>query len=219
MDSNNANDLTEKEVLLLTLLDKPRATLALLPGGKGGYETIAISWGETKRQEEKLDDEESLHAFKKLDDVGLVECKGGVTYVLTTDGRDAAKKIFEQSKELCMDLESSEQGDGFVMNIWTARWGHEDDYHIWKTPRGWKVKRMDLNQETDKKASALIAYLVSGEQISPPQGIQYYFESLWEASKDMTKIEIQGFLDQLAKWIGEAEKGKPDIHWLSKGRA
>ncbi len=117
------------------------------------------------------------------------------------------------------EQEPSIQSNKFTMNIWTARWGHDEHCRIWKTSRGWKVELLDFVKETDKRASSLIAYFPSGEWVSPPRGLQDYFKELWEASNGMTDEDMQKHLDQLAKWISEAEKGKPEIHWLSKGGA
>ncbi len=90
------NEFTDREVLLLRLLCKPRAKLDLFPGGKGEYETIKIS---SEGEEQRFDDEESLLAFKNLKHLCLVSNEGGIVYTLTPDGRSIAKNLPEQPKE------------------------------------------------------------------------------------------------------------------------
>lgn len=102
-------------------------------------------------------------------------------------------------------------------SVYTRRWGHTDNYIIYRTIDGWEVKHIAINGLCEKDGTgALIMNLQHDAVFYPEDGVKYALSQLWEQS-DEGKLdidELQTKLQQIADWISTVERavgdGQPD---------
>lgn len=102
-------------------------------------------------------------------------------------------------------------GVTFTLRIHSNRWGHRDNYRLTKTEDGWNVSYIKGDIKSDKHASPGLEKALKSEQISFPQNLGYFLSDLWDASEKLDTDEVQKHFDELADWISETERTKPNF--------
>lgn len=93
--------------------------------------------------------------------------------------------------------------------VYTARWGHEDNYTIRRTYEGWYVNHISINGETRKNGTGALENNLEHDSVCyPKDGIEYAFETLWEEADttSMSIDELQHRVQDIADWISGVEK-------------
>ena len=93
--------------------------------------------------------------------------------------------------------------------VYTARWGHEDNYTIQRTYKGWYVRHISMNGESEKNGVGAIEGNLEHDSVCyPKEGVEYAFETLWEEADTTTMSvnELQNRIQDIASWISEVEK-------------
>lgn len=93
--------------------------------------------------------------------------------------------------------------------VYTARWGHEDNYTLRRTHNGWNVNHISINGNTKKNGTGALEDNLDHDSVCyPKEGIEYAFETLWQEADttSMSIEELQSRVQDIADWISEVEK-------------
>lgn len=105
------------------------------------------------------------------------------------------------------------------MSIYTARWGHEENYTVKRTESGWIFEHFSYNNIVckpnghsldgeDIKINGFYSILEQDSIQYPREGVEYALEQLWEEA-DTTNMSIEKLkvkINEIGKWISEVEK-------------
>ncbi|URZ16360.1 hypothetical protein [Clostridium felsineum] len=105
----------------------------------------------------------------------------------------------------------------FDFSIYSRRWGHDDDYSLKITDKGWNFLcvSVPMSGECDKAGNPFLINKLENELINYPKDLGEYLEWLWEKVKkeNLTDEKIQESLNILAEWINLCEKNSPKGIW------
>lgn len=93
--------------------------------------------------------------------------------------------------------------------VYTTRWGHDDIYTIRRTFKGWDVRHIGINGETEKNGRGALESNLEHDSICyPKEGVEYAFQTLWQEADttSMSIEELQSRIQDIADWISEVEK-------------
>lgn len=94
--------------------------------------------------------------------------------------------------------------------IYTRRWGNDDNYTITRTVNGWDVDFFG-KKSGGKNGEALIKTL-EHDSVIYPVALPRFMEDLWILAdeNEMSKEELEIYLNKIAKWISNCEHGTPE---------
>lgn len=97
----------------------------------------------------------------------------------------------------------------FNVNIYSSRWGHDDNYIIKRTVDGWYLTFLMNTGDFDKNGQGAFFESLEHDSIFfPREAVSYALEILWDEADntDMDIEEIKYKFNQIVKWINEVEK-------------
>lgn len=102
-------------------------------------------------------------------------------------------------------------GKTFTMKVFTKRWGHNDQYEITRTDKGWDIRVLSDSYSSNKSMSPELNHLLDNDGVCYPKDINLFFEWLWDKAVEegLTKAKVQAAINKIGKWISECEKNAP----------
>ncbi len=102
-------------------------------------------------------------------------------------------------------------GQEFRFQVFSHRWGHEENYKLKRTETGWYVEFMAISGPCDKTGAPYLFENLRHDSIQYPAELGMWLEWLWRQAQDkgLTAQEVQEALDQLSKWVIHVEKERP----------
>lgn len=97
----------------------------------------------------------------------------------------------------------------FNVNIYSSRWGHDDNYIIKRTVDGWYLTFLMNSGDFDKDGQGAFFDSLEHDSIFfPKEAVSYALEILWNEADNtnMDIDEIKYKFNQIVKWINEVEK-------------
>jgi len=103
----------------------------------------------------------------------------------------------------------------FEFKVYSNRWGHYDKYTLTRTKRGWYVKHLTINGDSDPEGKPYLIENFKQDNISYPSGLPSMLGSIWRHADEegLSKEQIQEKINKLAEWVSNCEKAKP--RWKS----
>ncbi len=105
-----------------------------------------------------------------------------------------------------MTQASEPDGKPFVLPVYTRRWGHADNYHVWLTKEGWYIGHLVHNGNCDPSGYPYLGYNFKQDYVDDP-GVGADLTSLWiRAKAGLSPEEIQAELHVIANKIEASER-------------
>lgn len=103
--------------------------------------------------------------------------------------------------------------------VYTNRWGHFDTYHIARSFDGWIFYGFGFNETAqnitncDKNGNGALIRALEHDSINYPKNLPFALEHLWQRADedDMNINDLSGYIADLADWISNTEKSKPQF--------
>lgn len=113
------------------------------------------------------------------------------------------------------DPEDQTVGSEFTFRVFTRRWGHEDEYRLKRTAKGWYFAHNAYRGDCDKSGRPFLLKSLDHDFVSYPHDLPSHLSSLWENASEqgLSKEEVQQALQQLGDWISTCEMSKPGPEW------
>lgn len=99
----------------------------------------------------------------------------------------------------------------FNFKVYSNRWGRSDTYSITKTIKGWYVRHIAINGDSDSSGKPFLFGNLNQDSINYPSGLEYMVMYIWQQldSREISQAQAQTMFDELGEWVSKCEKLTP----------
>lgn len=102
-------------------------------------------------------------------------------------------------------------GAKFTFNVFTRRWGRNDQYRITRMADGWRVEHVMIGGDCDEEGKPYLFKNLEHDSVCYPAQLGDHMRNLWKAAaeKGLSHAQVQAKLQEIADWVSLCEQRRP----------